>query len=294
MSEKRFEKCDNCNSIYHTYKSCTSPKTSWGIILIKMNNKLVKKPSIELDTDGVKFESISELKKICKNMNDINFLLVRRKFSMGYTEFIRGHYKIKNIEGLIHLFKQMTPDEIKKIKDLTFDELWDDYWTLENKKKKHVQIKYTDSKQKFTCLKYKINVDLALDFYISTVKPDYKFPEWGYPKGRRQKNESDIDCAIREFTEETNYKKEDIELITTIKPIVENVIGTDGVNYKHIYYVAKLINDISPEIGINNSNEIGDINFFSYIDAMNIIREYHVDKKNITKNIYMYMLNNII
>ena len=291
MGDKKFEKCDNCNSLYHTYKSCTFPKTSWGIILIKMDNEL-KKKNIELNTEGIKFESIYDIKKICKNMNDIRFLLVRRKFSLGYIEFIRGHYKIKNIEGLIHLFKQMTPDEIEKIKESTFDELWDEFWTLENRKKRHVQMKYIDSKQKFTCLKYKINVELALDFFTSTVRPDYKYPEWGYPKGRKQKNESEIECAIREFTEETNYKKEDIEIISSIKPIVENVIGTDGVNYKHIYYVARLINDILPEIGINNSNEIGDINFFSYIDTINIIREHHIDKKNITKNIYMYMLNN--
>ena len=31
-------------------------------------------------------------------------------------------------------------------------------------------------------------------------------PEWEVPKGRRNLNESDIDCALREFTEETGYK----------------------------------------------------------------------------------------
>jgi ADP-ribose pyrophosphatase YjhB (NUDIX family) len=311
MSDKKWEKCDNCNSTFHTYKSCTLPKTSWGIILLKIDNEINKYDKTDcditkedklfikydktdlIDTEGIKFESTKDLKKICKNMNDIKFLLIRRKFSLGYIEFISGRYNIKNIEGIMFLFKQMTPIEINNIKKSTFDELWNEFWTLENRKKKHVQVKYIDSKQKFNCLKYKIDVDLALDFYTSSIKYEYEFPEWGYPKGRRQKNESEIECAIREFTEETNYKKEDIEIFTALKPIEENLMGTDGVNYRHIYFVAKLITDKNPEIGINSSNEIGDINFFSYIDTMNIIREHHIEKKLITKKIYMFMLNNM-
>ena len=32
-------------------------------------------------------------------------------------------------------------------------------------------------------------------------------PEWGYPKGRRNYQEKDLHCALREFEEETGYPK---------------------------------------------------------------------------------------
>ena len=105
---------------------------------------------------------------------------------------------------------------------------------------------------------------------------------------------SDFNCAIREFCEETGYKKEDIKIISDVKPIIENMIGTNGVSYKHIYYLAE---DISNNVVSKNtitSNEIGDIRYFSYEEADQILREYHIEKRNITKNIFMYYLDNML
>ena len=119
-----------------------------------------------------------------------------------------------------------------------------------------------------------------LDFYVKNIKPKWKKPEWGFPKGRRDKhNEENLSCACREFEEETGYKKTDYSVLNRIESIEEKMMGTNGIKYKHIYYLA-----------INNSNkdhissdydiyEIGDIKWFTYNEAMLHIRPYHVEKK---------------
>ena len=37
-----------------------------------------------------------------------------------------------------------------------------------------------------------------------------EYPEWGFPKGRRNYKEKDLIVRIREFEEETGYQKEQL------------------------------------------------------------------------------------
>jgi 8-oxo-dGTP pyrophosphatase MutT (NUDIX family) len=50
-------------------------------------------------------------------------------------------------------------------------------------------------------------------------------PEWGFPKGRRNYNEKDIDCALREFSEETGYSKYSLKNIENIQQFRRNIYG---------------------------------------------------------------------
>lgn len=292
--------CDNCGTIGHDYKHCIEPITSWGIILVKLLDTNNGKNNTAVDikqfdgSDGIAINSLGDLDTASKCMSSLRFLLVRRKHSLGFTEFVRGNYKKDNITGIIYLFQQMTPSEIKDISELEFDMLWDNFWSGDAKKKKYNIKQYTESKYNFDCLKKQIMVELPLDFYVKNVKPLYTYPEWGFPKGRKTRGEGDIDCAIREFCEETGYNQTDIKIISNVKPIIENIIGTNGKSYRHVYYLAEDISNNVPAIGEKNNNEIGDIGFFSYEETSRIFREYHIEKKNIAKNIFMYYLNDMI
>jgi 8-oxo-dGTP pyrophosphatase MutT (NUDIX family) len=284
----------------HNYIRCKEPITSWGIILVKVMNEPLnindERDDIDIkqfdDQDGIKVSSKNSLQTICKYMNLIRFLLIRRKHSLGYIEFVRGRYVKDNIDGIIYLFQQMTPDEISKIGSMEFDEIWEDFWSGDTKKQFLNKKEYMESKDKFECLKNKVGVELSLDFYIKNVKPFYVIPEWGFPKGRKMRGESDLECAIREFSEETGYAHSDIKIVTNIKPIIENMIGTNGVSYRHIYYIAEDLSDRNPTV--NENTEIGDIGFFSYEDADKLFREYHIEKKNITKNVFLYYLDMLV
>ena len=147
---KSYNICTNCGNVGHEYKQCKEPIISWGIILVKTNNdvkidNVVNNPS-SLESyefqEGIKVKNYKQLNSICTYMKSINFLLIRRKHSLGYMEFMRGRYVKDNIDGITYLFQQMTPNEIEKIKTLSFDELWIDLWGSDIKKIKLNKKKY--------------------------------------------------------------------------------------------------------------------------------------------------------
>lgn len=297
--KERIYPCSNCGLMGHNYNRCKEPITSWGIILIKVANQqlnIVDDRNIDIkqfdNQDGIKVENNKSLHAICQYMDLIRFLLVRRKHSLGYIEFVRGRYVKDNIDGIIYLFQQMTPEEINKIGTLSFEEIWEDFWASDTKKQYLNKKEFIESKDKFECLRNKNGVELPLDFYIKNVKPFYPSPEWGFPKGRKMRGETDMECALREFCEETGYSENDVKIVTNIKPIIENIIGTNGISYRHIYYIAEDISNKNPKI--DGNNEIGDIGFFSYEDTNKLFREYHIEKKNITKNVFLYYLDMLV
>jgi 8-oxo-dGTP pyrophosphatase MutT (NUDIX family) len=319
MTEENFKSfkkhtisCNNCGKTDHVFKSCSEPICSFGIILLQLDiESSIKKKIIERLTDpNEEFNYNAENKMICVNdyndmelfsllKNTVKVLLIQRKHSVGFVEFMRGRYSINNVDGIIFLFKQMTPDEIHRIAAGSFDDLWDYLWGTNKHGVSHLN-DYNISKNKFEKLKMNGNGHLGLQFYVTDIIPDYKFPEWGFPKGRKNTiNEDGKHTAQREFTEETNFGQNNYIILNKIQPIEESLIGTNGISYKHIYYVA-IENDIEhekPHIkddNINQINEIGDINFFLYEDAMKIIRPYHIDKQKIITQLYMFMMNKLI
>jgi 8-oxo-dGTP pyrophosphatase MutT (NUDIX family) len=297
MNKKKFSNnlCTNCNSSSHDYKKCQEPITSWGIILVKKTGHNLKHENCNLQTNedqiGIKLNNINDFRIMSCISNQITFLLVRRKHSLGYTEFIRGKYVTDNIMVIQDLFKQMTPAEIETIKqnEHNFDILWNEFWgNMPNKLKLN---DYQEAKKKFILLRDKINVELPLSFYTSNTKTMYIRPEWGFPKGRKHPKESDKDCAVREFCEETGLDKSDFNVLDEINPIVENMTGTNGIAYRHIYYLAEGITNTIPQIV---SNEIGEIGYFTAEQAFSIFRDYHVEKKNIITIIGLYFTNKIM
>uniref|UniRef100_A0A6C0EBU3 Nudix hydrolase domain-containing protein n=1 Tax=viral metagenome TaxID=1070528 RepID=A0A6C0EBU3_9ZZZZ len=292
--KKKQSYCNNCDNYGHEYKSCPMPVTSHGIILVKLDKQTkIKHTSTDIKNEsiGIYPRDYSDLDTISRYMNLIQFLMVRRKHSLGYIEFIRGRYKIDNIDGINFLFQQMVPEEINMIGSKSFDELWREMWNNDEEKIRHFKGEYEMSKAKFEKLKNGIDVDIPLSFYLNII-PTYKTQEWGFPKGRRSKSEPSLVCAQREFREETSIDPSKIRIISEIKPIEENLTGTNGVKYKHIYYVAELIDDVDIEIGENG--EIGAISFFSYNDAINSIREYHLEKRQILTSLFMYYIKTIV
>ena len=64
------------------------------------------------------------------------------------------------------------------------------------------------NQKKFNNLKSK--KENSLDQIINECNIIYIEKDWGFPKGRRNLRESDYDCALREFEEETDIKETNI------------------------------------------------------------------------------------
>jgi len=312
MMQKKDLYCINCDNDGHMFKNCNEPVTSYGIILLSIDiDKIIKdivinelnNPNNNIDimkTDvnniGISINDATDIELFCRLKNLVKFLLIRRKHTLGFIEFMRGRYNIDNIDGIIFLFKQMTFTEINKIKNLTFNELWDEVWG-DNKNKTSYQNEYMMSSEKFNKLKNEDNGFLNLNFYVDNVNPNWIDAEWGFPKGRRNFKESNELCAIREFKEESGFCDSEIAILNSINPINEKFIGTNGVNYKHTYYLAISETDKLPSLDINNLthiNEIGDIGYFSYEEAIKRIRPYHMDRHKIITQLYIFTINNLI
>ena len=63
-----------------------------------------------------------------KTIRKNKFLLVRRKDSIEYVNFIRGIYKLNNLEHLIKIINRMTIKEISNIRTSSFENLWQNLW----------------------------------------------------------------------------------------------------------------------------------------------------------------------
>jgi len=279
--------CTNCNKKGHVYKNCLEPIISNGIIGIYIDNfdlenfdDLEKYISLNLYPSlRLKKNTNFEYKNLCNENPNIKFLMIQRKNSLGYLEFIRGRYDETNNQNINYIFEQMTQNEIHDILNKDFDFLWNDLWDVNNIKNKNHYKEYMTSRQKFYELK------LNKSDIINNLKPKYLYNEWGFPKGRRELYESDIICAIREFEEETNIKENMYNLFESCSKIKENLVGTNGINYLHNYFLAILNTDQINNIDTTN-REIGNIKVMSYNECIENIRPYHLNKLKIINVLY--------
>jgi ADP-ribose pyrophosphatase YjhB (NUDIX family) len=279
--------CSNCGKYGHIKKTCREPNISIGIIYVNFdfNNNLVKKNLLTncYDIDFFNYSHISNLNKINKYSNKIKFLMICRKHSLNYVEFIRGKYNLNDLNYLYNMLELMTKNEVNDILTKSFDELWNNLWK-ETSNYKIYKDEFNNSKDKF----YKFITEENIK-KIKKLNIDYDEPEWGFPKGRRNGLESNLDCALREFKEETNIDI-DKNSISQIIPFSEIFKGSNNNTYKTIYYLGISDNYNELEIDINN-NEVSKIEWLSYNETLEKIRPYYFTKKNIISKIILLLIS---
>ena len=74
-------------------------------------------------------------------------------------------------------------------------------------------------------------------------------------------------------------------LLESCSKIKENLVGTNGINYLHNYFLAILNTDKINNIDSNN-REIGNINVMTYNECIENIRPYHINKLKIINVLY--------
>ena len=137
------------------------------------------------------------------------------------------------------------------------------------------------------------NKFISFKTLLKGVESKWNEPEWGFPKGRRNLKESDLDCALREFQEETNIKKNQITILN-ITPVIEYFKGTNNINYKHIYYFA--ICNANINFNKKNKYQYSEISDIAWMDSNTIIdkvRDDYPDRKLMIKTISNYFQSNL-
>jgi 8-oxo-dGTP pyrophosphatase MutT (NUDIX family) len=258
MSQKCFNFCNNCGKNGHQFHSCKHPITSIGFIVFRVKE------------------------------NKIEYLMIKRKHSLGFVEFMRGKYPVHNYNYLINIFNEMSNEEKDIIRKSDFNQLWGYLWGDQ------VGIQYRGeekiSKEKYDLLKMGLSnkKDYNLETLLNECDNNWVETEWGFPKGRRNYQEKDLNCAFREFEEETGYLRNEIKLIQNIFPYEEIFTGSNMKSYKHKYFIGYMESSI---LSTNNfqESEVGDMKWFDFETCISKMRPYNLEKKNILK-----MINNVL
>jgi 8-oxo-dGTP pyrophosphatase MutT (NUDIX family) len=256
-SNKNLNICNNCGKQGHLFHQCKLPITSYGIILFKKDEN-----------------------------NVFRFLMIRRKDSFGYIDFIRGKYSPYNIYQIQNIINEMSVDEKKRILEEPFEKLWHDMWgDIGNAQYKNEE---NMSSKKFESIKNGVllnNETITLENIIEKSDTKWDETEWEFPKGRRNYKEKDLECALREFEEETGIRQHKISIIENVLPFEEIFIGTNYKSYKHKYFLAYM-DDESEMLHNYQKTEVSKIEWKTYEECLKCIRPYNLEKKKLITNIY--------
>jgi ADP-ribose pyrophosphatase YjhB (NUDIX family) len=241
------------------------------------------------------------------------YCLICRKDSFTYSEFIRGKYQLEDVDAIYRMVSYMTEPEKQTILKTDFDILWNRLWNLDKRKMNtsHFKRDYSQSKYKFETLKKgyytTVHTDLGmkdkrfmkLEDIIKDIEvqnyPKYVEPEWGFPKGKKNRNESKLDCAKREVLEETNVSIDDLTFHTD-DIYEERFIADNLIEYVHIYYLAECNPNKILEYDENNIHqytEISNIQWFTYEQCIDKLRTYNKEKKEVLTKIHSNLKSNL-
>lgn len=287
--------CSNCGYKGHVYRECPEPKISLGVI------------AFDYDA-SIKDESSQH-----------KFLLICRKNSLGFVDFIRGKYNLLDVGYVLHLIDQFTIQEKKLVINKTFLELWNILWyskdntneikcVKSNKQKKEYLIaenKFNTLRNGYYIIDKKIHTiqemqdtltqntnHISLEIIIKKSKTNWTTPEWGFPKGRRNLKESNLECSKREFMEETGLRQKHFNVFFNLNTLEESFIGTNNIPYKNIYYIGRITQPVSLSINVNlvcQASEISQLGFYNLDTCLEKIRPYNKEKIKILLEAYRFI-----
>jgi 8-oxo-dGTP pyrophosphatase MutT (NUDIX family) len=247
--------CNNCGKQGHSFHQCKLPITSYGIIVFRPSEK------------------------------GLQYLMIRRKDSFGYIDFIRGKYSPYNIYQIQNIVNEMSLKEKDRILKEPFTTLWNDMWgettNSQYKNEELASCKKIDSIRAGVTIN---NETITLKDIANKSTTEWIETEWEFPKGRRNYKEKDLDCALREFQEETGILSSKIKIVENVLPFEEIFIGTNHKSYKHKYFLAYM-NETEEYLDNFQVTEVSKLEWKTLDECLESIRPYNLEKKELIKNI---------
>ena len=272
-NQKKTLFCTNCGIYGHYVKNCIAPITSYGCIVIKSPDELDQaKELLKNDNSVSGFEN---------HMKDMKYLMIQRRDSLGFIEIIRGKYKLTDTDYIQYHINTMTVEEHQKILTEDFDTLWNKLWGAPKEQSQTYKNDKESAKEKFQALR---TGSPSLETMINNVEKQWTSPEWGFPKGRRDPRESELQCALRELREETGIHEKDVIFIRNLESLSETFFGSNHIHYCHKYYI--FMYNTNKELNYDTNNfhmvqEIGDLGWFTLDECLDKIRPENIEKKEV-------------
>lgn len=226
--------CNNCHKTGHYTRNCFKSIKSYGMIPIRW----------------------------CNEINDYKLLCIQKRYGHEYVEIMRGKYIVNNeidINYLCKLIQELCLLERNYILNYDYDYLnvvlWE--WLSKSAYMKTVHKNSCKSKILFNILKTGFtyhsrneNTDyegkfISFHTLFNQFSCKYLEPHWEFIKGKRESNETSIQCAIRECLEEGYISPNNYQLRNDIPTIEETHLGNNNISYCNKYYICTVHNDVN-------------------------------------------------
>ena len=132
--------CNNCCKNGHSFYQCKNPITSYGVIAFRYHINILT------------------------NQPERQYLMIRRRDTLSYLDFMRGKYSLFNRKYIKNLITTMTEYEKKQILSQPFDVLWYELWkdNVPHEKNNDIIFSPIPNKEK--------NNDIKRELYSDAVK----------------------------------------------------------------------------------------------------------------------------
>lgn len=258
---KMQKSCSNCNVPGHLKVACLKPRISCGVI-------------------PWRYSHVSK---------QIEYLMIQRRDSIAFVDICRGNFQLNNKKYIIKLLRNCRLDELQKLHGNIIDVGSIGSWvtSISNKLRMLYDMPW---------FAYEVN-------RIMVMKKMGRLPlslGWGFPKGKRNFNESDLKCARREFEEETGYRfirgRWDWTNANSGKlmKIKEMFTGTNGLRYEYRFYVAECTDLFLPDPIVNPDvpnqfYEVRDVKWISHDDVLQYLER--PSAKKYFMNVHQHILH---
>src|SRR5579872_4199522 len=168
----------------------------------------------------------------------IFYVFGQKRWSIGYLELLLGHFQLNDLGLLVRLIEDTTTEERNKILNQNYEDLYVEFQgrPIEDLERDKFQI----SKMKFERLRKGFRQNhyfYSWETLIQGAKSRHDKTSKEFPKGRKKiipgKEESNFDCALREFEEETHCSVQSYVLIPYTPPFIMKIHGMDGCMYEN-------------------------------------------------------------
>lgn len=198
------------------------------------------------------------------------FLVIQRKDTISFVEFIRGKYNPDNLGYVRTLLSTMTQEEKERLASQPFTRLWNSFWgSWKRDPQCGCESSFQGAQNAYSRL---VNVCGArgLRGLVASVDEAASEQEWSFPKGRKMPLETDVSCAMREFQEETGFAPAHVHLFD-VPPYEEVFEGGNGILYRHVYFLSRLVDmrncpPLVPPHGSVRARETRHMQWFDFND----------------------------
>jgi len=204
-----------------------------------------------------------------------HYLMINRKDTMAFCDLVRRRHRITNTDQLQCLADGLTVSEKRRIITTPHPQLWMEMWNEDS------IINHSEQQTSEECLRAIREESTMLRDALANSTTAWNETEWEFPKGRKNCQERDQACALREFEEETGISSSQLELISNFIPIEETYTGTNGKAYRHRYYLGIIADPDEVDLSHFQRSEVQEVRWVTLEEGLRLIRPYHGEKRRV-------------